>query len=107
MNQIPCSSYRRVRSPFDRCKGRRHHQAVMLVDQEACFVGELEVRLPLRIGHHGIPLARAVGRILEHPQMYDLVDVSTLSVQIGERRSEMTYLWREPALGVEVKIVRH
>src|SRR5262249_30994936 len=58
-------------SPFDWGKARRHHQAVALVDQEAGFVGELEVRLPLRVGHHGSALARAVGRILEHPQVYE------------------------------------
>src|SRR5215472_11663742 len=56
MNLISRSSGWRSRSPFDRRKGRRHHQAVMLVDQEACFVGELEVGLPPRIGHHGVAL---------------------------------------------------
>src|SRR5262249_35817881 len=92
---------------FDGGEARRHHQAVALVDEEAGFIGELEVRLPLRIGHHGSALARAVGHILEHPQMHERIDVSALAVQIGEWRPEMAGLRCEPALGIEVKLVRH
>jgi hypothetical protein len=84
-----------------------HHQAVALVDQESGFIGELEVRLPFRIGHHGSALARAVGRILEHPQVHERVDVSALPMQIGEWRPEMTGLCREPMLAIEVKLLGH
>ena len=85
--------------PFDRCEVRRHHQAVPLVNEKACFVGTLEVRLPFRIRHHGSALASAVGRILEHPQVHERVDVSALPMQIGERGPEMTGLCSEPMLG--------
>ena len=60
-----------------------------LADQAAGFIGEPEVSLPLRIGHHGSTLARAVGHILEHPQMNESVDVSALAMQIGEWRPEI------------------
>src|SRR5262249_46840792 len=96
-----------TRSPLDWGKARRHHQAVALVDQVACFIGELEVRLPLRIGHHGSALARAVGHILEDPQVNERVDVPALPVQIGEWRPEVTGLRCEPALGIKVKLLRH
>jgi hypothetical protein len=39
--------------------------------------------------------------------MYDRVDVSTLAVQIGQWRPEVTGLWGEPTLGIEVKLLRH
>jgi hypothetical protein len=83
---------------FDGGESRWHHQAVALVDQEAGFVGELEVGLPFRIRHHGSALARAVGRILEHPQVDERVDVSALPIQIGQRGPEMTGLGASPCL---------
>ena len=63
--------------------------------------------MPLRIGHHGSALAHAVGHILEYPQVHERVDVSALAVQIGKRRPEVTGLWGKPALGIEVKLLRH
>jgi hypothetical protein len=55
----------------------------------------------------GGALALAVGRVVEHPQVHERVDVSTLPVQIRKGRSEMTYLRGEPTLGIEVKLLGH
>src|ERR1700733_13499540 len=53
--------------PLDRGETRRHHQAVALLHQISCFIGELQIVLPFRIGHHGCTLPRAIARILERP----------------------------------------
>ena len=70
---------------FDGGEACWHHPSVALVDQGAGFVGELEVRLPLGIGHHGSALARAIRHVLEHPQVHERVDVSGLQASGGPR----------------------
>src|SRR5215470_8900535 len=107
MNLISRSSGWRSRSPFDRCKSRGHHQAVMLVDQEACFVGELEVRLPFRIRRHRGALACPIARVIERPQVHECVDVSALTMQIGEGRPKMPDLCSEAVLRIEIKLLGH
>jgi hypothetical protein len=79
----------------------------VLAHQEVGLFGKLQVRPPFRIGGHSRALARAVGRILEHPEVHERVDVAALPVQVGERRAEMPDLGSEPMLGVEVQLLGH
>ena len=63
--------------------------------------------MPFRIGRHRGALACAVGRIVEHPQVHERVDVSALPMQIGEGRPEMTDLYSEAVLRIEIKLLGH
>src|SRR5262245_24370906 len=92
---------------FDWSEARRKHQTVVLVDQEVGLFGELEIPPPFRIGRHCRAFACAVGRVLEHPQVHERVDVPALRVQVGERGTEMPYLRSETMLAIQVKLLRH